>query len=465
MERPAVSDFVRLLIGVLCLQALWALTNPIFASPDETAHIARAQSFASLDFSPPYTTDGLPLEQVDCFRFFGNNPATCMDTSWLADGTEVNVPTDGYPPLLHVLAGLPSTVTSGLTGVYVMRLWMALITAALLAWAGTFMLKGGAWAFTGFLFAVTPMVMFVSSTVNPSGLTAGSASLLVAAWLSTIGVCRAPRSTLVALTIGALGLIATRRDGVFWLTALGAVALAHRGVSPHTWRSLVDRREMARWRAVAPTVAAIVVAAAFTVPWLWGFVQRQSSGAGSAWEGAKTLRFYFDQIIGYFGWLDTPMASEAVAVVYMAIGGLLFLGLSAANGPLRRSIIVAGLLMLVVPIVFAAVRFPYFQGRYMLPLWAATAMLAGTAVQRSTSRNLGPELLGGMWGVAHTWALMTNLKRYAVGSNGNWAQVFESDSWHPPMMSNMTALMAITLVGGGLTVTVITVLRRVDARG
>ena len=465
MNRPAVSVFMRLLVGLLALQALWALTNPIFASPDETAHIARAQSFASLDFSPPYTTDGLPLDQVDCFRFFANNPANCMDTTWLADGTQVDVPTDGYPPFLHILAGIPSTVTSGITGVYVMRLWMAVITAAMLAWAGNFMLGEGAWAFTGFLFAVTPMVLFVSSTVNPSGLTAASASLLVAAWLSTIGGRRGPHSTRAALAIGALGLIATRRDGVFWLGALAVVAVAHHGVSPRTLRSLVGSRQKAPWSVVVPAMVFLAVAAAVTVPWLWRFAQRQSSGAGSAWEGAKTLRFYFDQIIGYFGWLDTPMASEAIVVAYMAVGALLVLGLATAKRPLRRSMVVAGVLMLAVPVLFAAVRFPYFQGRYMLPLWAATTMMAGTAVQRSTSRNLRPELLGVMWGVVHTWGLVTNLKRYAIGSNGDWKRLLDDGAWHPPMMSNLVAFTLIVVVGVGLTVAVIPLLHRGNARG
>ena len=465
VKRVAASTYLRLLVGILLLQALWALTNPVFASPDETAHIARAQSFAAFDFSPPYTTDGLPLEQVDCYRFFANNPASCMDISWLADGTQVDVPTDGYPPLLHVLAGIPSMVISGINGVYVMRLWMALITAAMLAWAGTFMLRKGAWAFTGFLFAVTPMVMFVSSTVNPSGLTAASASLLVAAWLTTIGGRRAPRATLAALAIGALGLIASRRDGVFWLTALGLVAVAHRGGSPRTMRSLASSRRKARWPVVIPAAVALAASAAVTVPWMWRFVQRQSSGAGSAWDGARTLRYYFDQVIGLFGWLDTPMTTEATMLAYMSIGALLFLGFIAGRGPDRRAMAASLALMLAVPVAFAAIRFPYFQGRYMLPIWISTALLSGMAVQHSPSRRLNPALLAAVWGSLHIWALVTNLKRYAIGSNGDWGRLLDDGAWHPPMMSNFVALMLIGVVGVGLTVAVIPVLRRGDAGG
>ena len=261
MSRPAVAVFIRILIGLLCLQALWALTNPIFASPDETAHIARAQSFASLDFSPPYTTDGLPLDQVNCYRFFANNSADCMDVTWLADGTKVDVATDGYPPLLHIVAGIPHTVTSGLTGVYVMRLWLALITAALFAWAGVLTYRLGRWPFTGFLFAVTPMVAFVSSTVNPSGITAASAALLVATWLSGHERRTMSRLDLIAYAVGAIGMIATRRDGVFWLAVLAVIALVHHG-APQRFLSVVTRRGSSRLRVALPTVIVVVAAGA-----------------------------------------------------------------------------------------------------------------------------------------------------------------------------------------------------------
>ena len=459
MSRPAVAVFIRILIGLLCLQALWALTNPIFASPDETAHIARAQSFATLDFTEPYTTDGVPIGQVDCYRFFSHNPADCMDVTWLADGTQVDVATDGYPPLLHIVAGIPHTVTSGLTGVYVMRLWLALATAALFAWAGVLTYRLGRWAFTGLLFAVTPMVAFVSSTVNPSGITAASAALLVATWLSGRERNRLTRRDLVAYAVGALGLIATRRDGVFWLGALTVIALVHHG-APKRLLSAVTRRGSSRLRVVLPAVIVVVVAAgALTLPWMWRFVDRRSSADRSIWHGIKTLRFYFDQIIGYFGWLDTPMPSETMMLAYLAIGALIYLGVASGDRADRRALAVTVGLMVAVPVAFAAVRFPYFQGRYMLPLWVALAMLAGAAVQRSTIRSVSPLPLGLMWVVVHVWALVTNLKRYAVGTDGEWGQILESNTWHPPMMSNLVALTLIGVLGVGIAVSVVGTLR------
>ena len=75
--EPAASDrrhssrrvwmLTMALLYPLC--ALWALTNPMFASPDEPAHIARAQGFSRLDFSEPYETDGLPMTEQQCYAF------------------------------------------------------------------------------------------------------------------------------------------------------------------------------------------------------------------------------------------------------------------------------------------------------------------------------------------------------------------------------------------------------------
>ena len=125
-----------LFVALFPLAAVWAVTNPMFASPDETLHVIRAQSMASGDFSNPFTTDGLPVDSIDCFRFDPEVSAACQDLTWGPDGTERVAPTDGYPPLYHALASVPAFVVSGLTGAYVMRLWMAVIVVAIVAWAG-----------------------------------------------------------------------------------------------------------------------------------------------------------------------------------------------------------------------------------------------------------------------------------------------------------------------------------------
>jgi len=64
------------------LCATWALTNPMFASPDEPAHMARAQGFSRFDFTPPYETDGLPISAPECYRFIANAAANCADLAW-----------------------------------------------------------------------------------------------------------------------------------------------------------------------------------------------------------------------------------------------------------------------------------------------------------------------------------------------------------------------------------------------
>ena len=75
-------------------------------------------------------------------------------------------------------------------------------------------------------------------------------------------------------------------------------------------------------------------------------------------------------------------------------------------------------------------------------------VLAGHSLQSSRERldKLGirprPVLL--LWLSVHVWSIVNNLKRYATGRNGSW-DLFNSDVWHPPMMSNFVtvALFAV----------------------
>jgi len=70
------------MVVLLPLCATWALTNPMFASPDEPAHLARAQGLSRFDFTPPYETDGLPISAPECYRFIANAAANCADLAW-----------------------------------------------------------------------------------------------------------------------------------------------------------------------------------------------------------------------------------------------------------------------------------------------------------------------------------------------------------------------------------------------
>jgi hypothetical protein len=442
------------------LTVVWSLTNPMFASPDEPAHMARAQGFSRLDFSPPYETDGLPMNAPGCFRFRADVTADCADLTWGTDGAEVETKTRDYPPLFHSVAAIPAVFVDGLGGAYVMRIWLGLVCSVLFAWAGALIIRPGRgrWPVVGFTLALTPMAVFVSSTVNPSGITAAFSLLVVAGAIARWVHRDRSRWVSGAIGLGLPGLLLVRRDGVLWvailLASLAPIALADpatrtrlRSFDPRSWSTRV------RWGSLAVLVVSVVVAALWVVPILHRFFTTgEVGGNGSRWQGIEVMRIYFDHMIGTFGWIDTYIGQEAFAT---AAGVCVLLVLAGLAGGQRELVMAQGVslaALFATPVVFGMFLYPYFQGRYMLPIWVIVAVVSSMAVASSdigprTSSRLAAAVLV-LWWAVHVWSLVQNLRRYAVGFRGTWR--FASDyAWHPPMMSNATAVGLIGLVALG----------------
>jgi hypothetical protein len=420
---------------------MWALTNPLFASPDETSHMVRAQGFSRLDFVPPYETDGLPIEQVDCFRFQADVTADCMDLTWGSAGTEIDVPTDGYPPLLHSVAAIPAVFINGVVGAYSMRIALVIVNAVVLAWAGVLALCGGPWRFTGLAVGITPMAIFTASTVNPTGLTVAGAALMVTAGARVLGDDDRSRLSRLAIAIGALLLVGTRRDGLLWLVVLAVIALVR---FPIAWPS--KARALVRRRISVGMVIGLAVGTVWGVPGVWRFVEARSSAERSTWQATRALRIYLDQLFGVFGWLDSTMGLEAFVLAVIVAGMMVCVALMMSSGRAHVAVVLGLTMLILVPIAFGTVRYPYFQGRYLLPLWVGVMYLVGdgigAAVRRGDLRSFRPNVMLAIWGCVHIWSIVNNLKRYATGRNGTWHLASQA-AWHPPMMSNLVALVLL----------------------
>ena len=87
------SPLINLFAVLFPLLLLWSLSNPMFAAPDEPAHLLRAQGFSQFDFSSPYQTDGLPLNEIDCLRFNADATADCMKLVWAEPWNELGTST------------------------------------------------------------------------------------------------------------------------------------------------------------------------------------------------------------------------------------------------------------------------------------------------------------------------------------------------------------------------------------
>ncbi len=441
------------LLYPLC--ALWALTNPMFASPDEPAHIARAQGFSRLDFSEPYETDGLPMTEQQCYAFNAAITADCADLTWGDDGTSVATKTRDYPPLFHAVAAVPAVVFSGLEGAYAMRLWMAFVCCALLAWAAVLLLRPGRsrWLLLGLLMGLTPVSVFVMSTVNPSGMTVALSAVAVAGLVARLRWDDRRLAVWVAIGVGLLGLVLVRRDGVAWVVAILAIFVPVLRADPE-WRI----RAWERWREVmgprARTALVVlsslfVVGVAAGVVWVIPVLDRfvttgEIGGNGSRWQGLGSIPLYLDQMMGTFGWVDTFVGPELHTLAIVAAGVLVAVAAAGGRWEWSRATLLGVLGLFVVPVAFGMVEFPYFQGRYLLPIWMALMMVSAVAVSASDAgERLRIRLGGGLlavWWLVHLVSFWQNLRRYSVGLTGAWGDVVSNPAWEPPMMGNDVAV-------------------------
>lgn len=467
-DVATIRRWLLLLAAFLPVSVLWALVNPMFASPDEPAHMVRAQGFANGDLVAPYVTDGIPVDANECYRFQPQVTADCANLTWGEPGTQLDVPTDGYPPLFHGLAALPAVVSSGLLGAYLMRLWMALACAALLAWAGSIVARPGSgpWPFVGLVLAVTPMVTFTASTVNPSGITAALAALVVTGAIARWHYGWRDRSVTAAVVVGAIGLATVRRDGLLWL-AIVAVALVpllplgqlRSGIKSH--------------RRLAPVLAVGLASGLAAVWWAAPTIDRfvfngEVGGDGTPWQGIGVFRLYLQQLIGQFGWLDAPIGDEAFLAAMVVTGSVVLLGLTSGSARLAWVTGLSTAALFVAPVAFGAVRYPYLQGRYLFPIWvclmiaAATSVSAGELGERTTVRLTRLVLV--IWLVVHFVGYAQNLRRYAVGRYGTWWFLRDAP-WHPPTMSNLVAMVAVVLALAVAAFAVVTLLREIGPAG
>ena len=459
--------------------ALWLLATPIGASPDAPAQVARAVSVARGQWLGPAVagknsaittyvtvpaTYVLPESTAHCYMFREHVTAACAPPLRESPKLEVTTTHVGrYPPAYYFIAGLPSLLTDRVAGIYLMEAASVLLCAAMLAlaascarlWSSSRLLLVG----TGL--AATPMALFLSSQVNPSGLEIAaaiavwaSASVLVAEHLTC-----PPKGLVAVLAASAAVLVWARPTALLWPLLVVAV------LAPAAWRQL--RRPVLLRRDVVAGSCLVSVAALGALGWVvlaHGAAVVANFGplpaSSSFWH---TLSFVVgrlpslaQQAVGNFGWLDTPLPWPAVA------GWLCAAALTTAAGawsggrkalvPVALSLL-ASLLLPVVLLVAAAHSYGYVgQGRYFLAIWAGTpiaaaglgipparrsqAARAARAVVRATVPISGT-VVAGLQAFSYYWAL----RRYIVGIPGplSWsgsAGARTSDGqleWHPPL--------------------------------
>jgi Predicted membrane protein (DUF2142) len=341
-----------------------------------------------------------------------------------------------------------------------MRLITAAVSGALIACAVNAIRRTTAsMVATGLLFAITPMVLFVSGTVNPSAPEIAGAIALWASGLVLVSQSedRIDNRLVNVAGISACVLVLSRQLAPLWLSVIAATALMYGKRA--SLRNIL-RSGVARLWAI-PIGACILFQMSWVVvvkPLDASVLARPEIDATTSEIVRSTLGAGFTryrEMIGVFGWGDTT----APALTYLFwTGGIGLLSLLALAWSKRRH--VAVLLALVAVTVLAPLALEgaayrdvggiFWQGRYTLPIAVGIPILAtmGIAATGRAEQVVRPRLavvLGIGIAIAHILAFAQNLRRYTVGHNGE-IQYWKNALWSPPISPLLLTITYVIVV-------------------
>jgi hypothetical protein len=439
------------------LAASWSIGVPRYGAADEPSHVQKAAALVRGELtgrSAAPLPEGFRLVRIpaafvapdiSCYVYQPDVAAACQAYPEVSGDADVATAAGRYPPAYYALVGPASLVASDYGGIWLMRLLSAAFCAALVT-AGLTVLRRhpeGRTTLPVLLLALTPMAFFLFGVVSPSALEVAAA---FAVWVAAVALARSQgsldRTSVTVLAVTGVALALTRPLSPAWL-ALIVVAV---GI-------LAERRRrgvLLRSRPVQLTLAILAVAGVFQIAWT------VLSGAISAPDPRLAVDAPFttvarlaigdsadqvQQLIGNFGWLDSPAPALTVVLWLVLVGAAL---LAAALVAGRRELVVLGSLVGVVialPVVAdiqqAAATGLVWQGRYTLPLAMGVPIVAAFVLARSplgavVASARARALVGGGIAVAQVAAYYWMLRRYTVGDEGGiwfWTQA----AWEPPV--------------------------------
>jgi hypothetical protein len=465
---------VALVVAFLNI-GLWSVATPLFASPDEPAHVVRAVALVHGDLIGKTVKNvGNAVTDVmvprvyasgpaygGCFAFKDTVPASCAapitrSTEEVATAT----PAGRYPPLYYAVVGIPSLFTASTGGLYLMRVVSALLSAVFIALAAMSVV---AWSrsrslLIGLMLAATPMTFFLAGVVNPNGLEITSALCL---WCSGIVLAlersdHPPPGLVAVVTLSAAALLLSGALAPLWCALILILLALLSG-----WRGV---RAMARAPSVRWSLAVLAPCGIFAAGWIIGAhaldvlpvgqkVKVDATGLSLAAQIFGNTGGWLQQMVGVFGWLDTYSPLLTYFAWYAAIGAVVLLALSLVKFRYAGVLLLLVAIVLFVPVVISygqAHRLGIvWQGRYVLPMAAAIPLVAVALVERSgILRRVTPRLattLCVVVGVAEFAAFAEALRRYTTGVTGPIDYLH--GPWQPPLGATVTTVGALLVIG------------------
>ncbi len=461
--RPSQSltTFLWGFVAVGLAIGAWSLATPLMAAPDEPTHVIAAAAAVRGEIDAPHRpTPFGPMSVVtvpswvaraailpNCFAFKPHTPAGCqphVNSSTI--GSSARTQFSNYPPLYYFIAGSPSLVWKGSLGLYMMRLAGALVNAAFIAVGLTLLARFHPRRLTlvGALVALTPMVLFVTSVVNSSGMEIAAAFAAWCGGLCIVARSHVPRTLTLATGIAFAVLVLSRPISPYNAAVIVLVLLTLAGWSRA--KTLVRQRSF-RYLWV-PVLSAVLIAGALLViggpPGLLGTATKPPLGwTASIWMTLHLTQERLRQTIGQFGWLDVSVPLFVFVVWLSAVAALTTSGLVNSMRT-RWALVVLAVAVVVTPLFFEPANLnavgPFWQGRYWLPLAIGLPLVASAAeigrhhrrsrlYERPGIRATSAAAIGIVLGAAQLTAFLTALHRYQTGTG---ARPGTPVRWVPP---------------------------------
>ncbi len=451
------------------LGGIWALSSPLMSVPDEPAHAIRAVAVWHGELvGHEVGGDGLTDVQVqdrvpDAYAQLHAEPACYKGQPWVpascapsvgtgTTATAVFSPAGWYPPLYYIAVGWPGRLLSPYRALYAMRLCSVAIGAALLAsaMASAFRLARSKFVVVGVALAATPTALFLIGSINPNGfeIAAGIATWVTVLDLLTRRGPPSPRLIVRVTVVSACMLLARPLSPFFWaVIVLSVLAMA----ATRARLSVLLGDTQARIAA-----GGLAIVGLFSGVWflatsgLAAVGLPQTTVAEAAGHSFRHIPTLLQQMVGVFGWLDTPTPETLSRVWIGAILVVGLVGLVVASMRRRVVLLAVGVVVLAIPVVIEATgvhSYGYFwQGRYSLPLIAGLPVLASWMVADST--RIGRPLRASMAvvigvgvGVEQFIAHGTGFSRYVRGGPTGFVSYIHGGAWRP------TVPVVVLLIG------------------
>jgi hypothetical protein len=492
-SRPRVSAPSLLIVGFLLLLGAWVGASGPGNGPDEPANYIKAIGAGTGQelgkdghlATPLFGSDpeaalriawinansrtfrvraGLTPERFTCDYepFTIDAPTTCSTRVRQApQGNDLVSYVGTYPPFVFAVPGVVmARLSNALTAMYVGRMILGLLTAALLtivvraSWSA----GAGPVSLVGPALAVSPMLLFLGTTLGTNGIEVAGAAALFAVVLRSARE-DPPRWLWPAGLVASAATTLARPTGLLWLALAVGVALALHGPRGALRAARTGRERL--WAAL------IVLAAVPAVLWDrlvqphpdidFGLVR----GSISALPG--DIRRIGTEWIGVFGWASVRMTPWSYRLWMVLIVLLLVASVSLGRTTRERllapaaAVLAVGLAAALDLFIFRQTRFPVY-GRYTLPLGLLVPLVAGHVLTLRAGglparvRRIAPLAALSAVALVQLIGLWTSARRAAVSVDGPaWffgrSQFVPPGGWGPWVALALLGTVALAAAG------------------